>query len=147
MNKEYIFIGPEYKEEKFKEIKNTFRNKPSGGLWLSPVNSENSWQNFISKNTYLSNPYYKPQTFTIKEDSKILLIDSEEKYKLIPLQKNPNQFIEYLAFQMIDFESIAKEYDAIEYVYDSNRNFIKDIFYAWDVDSLLVFNKDILIKK
>lgn len=111
---QYIHYGTtEFSKDKFKEIKNeSFFTKPRGGLWASRVDSEYGWKNWTEDEhfrteVYREDNYFK---FKLKDEAKVLVIDNAKQILDLPKQKNEFNF----SFVCLDFEKLAKEYDAIE---------------------------------
>lgn len=127
---------------KFEPIENTFGitfiNKPYGGLWASPVDSGNDWYNYCLSEDFNIESLDEYFDFTLKENSKILSINEISDLSKI------NEYIEiipdfYITVR-VDFESLAEAgYDAI---YSTHNCETDQIFYRWDVDTLLVLNPD-----
>lgn len=152
--KTYIHYGSSHFDiSKFDKITNVDKfTKPDGGLWGSPSDSKYSWKDFCLESSIdrdLDNFF----EFKLKEDSKVFHIYSIDDLKDLPG--------EYLGsrFYIIDFEKIVQEnlYDAIE-LHLSNEK-ISDLIFdtlqftyrlnwqlcAWDCDSILILNPNIII--
>lgn len=151
MGKEiYQFISyQKYIPEEFVPIKNyRFFNKPSGGLWSSPKNSKNSWEKWIKENNYRETHYREKTDFFLKDGSKILKIISYEDLKKLPKIEYPEEVINFIGRELYDtlvypdFEKIAESYDGLFIEINSET---KPFMKGWDVDSLLIFNKDIIL--
>lgn len=121
----------------------TFMNKPHGGLWASPVDSHNNWHDWCVSENFNKRSLDKYFDFTLKNNSKILSIN-----KISDLNKI-NDHIEiiqdfYIKVR-VDFESLVEAgYDAVYSTYNFET---AQIFYGWDVDSLLVLNPDCISLK
>ena len=138
----------EIKKDQFNEIKNMKRgNKPWGGLWTSPIESEYGWYDFVKGEHYRKEHYLDKMTLiTLKSDAKIYKIDSVEDFDLCPhLQERGAIFDK---FKKIDFEKLSEDYDgvwitvkAIVDLENRHQDFMGDL-YGWDVETVLLFNLD-----
>ena len=137
----YIRYGEPYDASKFEPVTNpehAFLPKPNGGLWLSASNAKYSWADWCNDENM--NLEGEPQTFCIK-DAKILHLYKNEDLKGLPMKGN-----------IPDFEALSKDYDAIEVhagpitklTVKKDFSVEEGVFYGWDCDSLVIFNKDIL---
>ena len=140
---EYIHYGTtEFSKDKFKEIKNErLFTKPIGGLWASRVDSEYGWKNWIEDEhfrteVYREDNYFK---FKLKDEANVLVIDNAKQILDLPKQKNEFNF----SFVCLDFEKLAKEYDAIEVLISQDGKLYWDL-YGWDCDSILIMNKEMV---
>ena len=141
-DKEFIVYGKsEFMPSKFEEVKNREWIKPIGGLWSSPVDSKYGWKDFVlsgeidrSLDTYF--------IFKLKPNSKVYIIDSEEDLFNIPFT------IKSIIGICIDFEKMKDNgYDGILLTWNGQKKtrFTSNPYfdlYGWDVESLLVLNKD-----
>lgn len=140
---EYIHYGTtEFSKDKFKEIKNErLFTKPIGGLWASRVDSEYGWKNWTEDEhfrteVYREDNYFK---FKLKDEAKVLVINNAKQILDLPKQKNEFNF----SFVCLDFEKLAKEYDAIEVLISQDGKLYWDL-YGWDCDSILIMNKEMV---
>lgn len=151
-DKVYIHYGDnEFDISKFNSIKNRgigILPKPYGGLWASPLNPKNiGWYDWCidndfskkKKDSYLSSHF----TFELYKGSKIFKISSmrdiNKLRELITCEYTLYGYDEYY----YDFEKLQEmDYDGIEL--ELNSYDIYMAMYGWDVDSLLVFNPDII---
>lgn len=137
----FIHYGNErFDISKFQKVSNReFVNKPNGGFWASPINTENSWKNLCIKERCFTDSLKKHFIFNIKPGAKILNIKTKEDLNNLSfIYKRENCFGETL----LNFDTIAECYDAL-YVE------IEELYwemYSWDCDTLLVFNPDIIIR-
>ena len=97
------------KEKLFKTIKNRRGwNKPSGGIWASPLNSNHSWRKFCLDENFNIGTLKKRILFKINPNSKIYTIDSY--LDLIKLKKywiyDKNRIFNEV---MIDYEKMMKD--------------------------------------
>lgn len=136
----FIHMGSDHFDKyRFVPIKND-RDwvKPRGGLWSSPENSPYGWESWVNDNnfTYDLNSWFK---FTLKAGAKVLEITSSKQLKDLPKGTTtlPHSWV------VLDFEAIAKEYDAMLVLISSDNQLYWDL-YGWDCDTLLVFNPDII---
>lgn len=146
------------KEKLFKTIKNRRGwNKPSGGIWASPLNSNHSWRKFCLDENFNIGTLKKHILFKINPNSKIYTINSY--LDLIKLKKywiyDKNRIFNEV---MIDYEKMMKDgYDGIYLTedgehdtrfspygrYDCSMGGKLDL-YGWDCESIVIFNKNII---
>lgn len=158
INEWFVSYGlGEYSPEKFNTIKNRKYNiKPEGGLWSSPQSSEYGWKDFCD---FRENGFNNGFKFQLKPDSKVYIIDSFLDLIQVPYKlKDP--FYNNIKFgqNFIDYEEMAKEYDAIWLTvngqwdtrlpemdgnYDIDGSSIN--LYGWDCESLLILRKECII--
>ena len=133
----YIHYGSnEFDISKFEEIKNKESFfKPSGGLWGSRVESATGWKTWCI-NTGFKKDLKKHFIFSLKEDAKILTINSNEQLRNLPKRKD--------TFDGLDYEELSKEYDAIEVFISKDRDLYFSL-YGWDCDSIIVMNPNKII--
>jgi len=78
----------------------------------------------------------------LSNNARVLYINSVNDLK--DLSELHNEF-GICSWKLLDFESIAKTYDAIE-VNISGDPELHFTLYGWDCDSILIMNPDIIIK-
>lgn len=149
----YVHYGSNNLRE-ISEIRNG-RIKPSGGLWSSPLNSPHSWKQWCIEQQFHENLLEKSFTFSLTDDAVILLINGVKELENLPdnifvWNEKPHSFAQediqnelwrgecYLKF--IDFEKLAEKFDGME-LRISEEPLLEMIFYSWDCDSLLIWNK------
>lgn len=151
----------EYDPNRFDIIKNCKYNiKPVGGLWTSPKDSEYGWKYFCeSENFCKTGGFDNGFEFQLKTDSNIYIIDSFYDLIKVPYKlKDPLYSGMRFNQNFIDYEEMAKEYDAIwltaegqwetrlpdmEGLYDFDGHSIN--LYGWDCESLLILRKECII--
>ena len=136
--------------ELFLEIKNNPKNgyKPTGGIWatqhIESINY-NPWVDEICscKNkhklySYLQKFNFKLQGIFIvlKNEQKIFMLDSLEKYNILMEKYSNNSFI--------DYEKLAKDFDGfyidVNKIYDPQNPTICELIKQFSVSSLILFN-------
>ena len=146
--------------ENFMSITNDFyRNKPLGGLWASPItDSDITWEYWCRGADFMTDRLNEYFDFTLKDNAKVLVIKDLKDLDNLPRRplKDTDDLQERLIKDMnadIDFSKLAEEYDAmLVYMHRStdipeDNQFLDGIYYklyGWDVDTLLVFNPDII---
>ena len=115
-------------------------NKPKkGGLWASPIGCTYGWKEWCEEQDFRLSALEESITFEFT--GKILTIDD-----LATLESLPFINIEVGSYSRpnLDFEVIAKEYDAIyltEKGEQETRLTSPFTLYGWDCECLLVLNK------
>lgn len=85
----------------------------------------------------------------VKPGARVYVIDSKEAVRKMPQQWQSMDMVRNFGLQTMagtvndymfypDFEALAREYDAVEFVKNAETQFCL----AWDVDSVCVFNPD-----
>ena len=134
MSVRYIHYGG-YDPAKFEPIQNGFCfNKPFGGLWASPAESENGWLQWNSYEQFRE--CRNPIVFRMDDDAKVLHWRCKDDILQSPGTQTDGMYCSWI---YPDFECRAKEYDAIELHMSDNWDLYDDM-YGWDVDTLLVLN-------
>lgn len=160
--KEYVTIGTKnIAEDIFRKILRPLDinfYKPNGGLWSSEFISRiyciSEWHDYLLYEDQETASYKNINAgaiFTLKNNAKILNIDSEEK--IIELsQKYPSwhyilTHYDNPELNIIDFETLSKDYDGIE-VSINKLGYNKPglTFNSWSVNTLLLFNLNCIEK-
>ena len=160
--KEYVTIGTKnIAEDIFRKILRPLDinfYKPNGGLWSSEFISRiyciSEWHDYLLYEDQETASYKNINAgaiFTLKNNAKILNIDSEEK--IIELsQKYPSwhyilTHYDNPELNIIDFETLSKEYDGVE-VSINKLGYNKPglTFNSWSVNTLLLFNLNCIEK-
>lgn len=153
MKYKYLTLGiKDINRESWDEIKNEAFVKPFGGLWASPYiengKFKSKWHEFASYG--LPNTIYNYGVlFNLKKNAKVYIIDTYEDFSnLLKDNKQSTELDELFnspRFSFLDFEKLAKTYDAIFLTSKGEREtryFRRANLYGWDVESLLVLNFD-----
>lgn len=143
----YIHYGHEcFDLEKFNKISNnlSFPTKPFGGLWACQLDSEKCWKDWCLDNEAKEVDFDKHFIFSLRDDSRILTIDSCEQLKKLPKLDYCNDIIPKKICTELNFEQLSKEYDAIEVFFGKDENLYMQL-YGWDCDSIVIMNPDVVI--
>lgn len=134
----------EFMVQRRRDMGNT--NKPRFGLWASPVDSERGWRNFCMGGGWNLDNLRDKFLFKLSPDSKIYVIDNTEDLDAISAFGFDNN-----GWKTIDFRRLLDDgYDGLyitEYatgIYDNSKTMLKGLE-LWDVESICVFNKDVII--
>ena len=140
----YIHYGSDHFDlDEFSPITNILGyNKPSGGLWASPYNSENGWYDYCKSIDFNLDRIDKCFTFTLIDDAKVFTIKTEQDLRELENAGFCTDGLSKLRYHYKafypDFNKLCiAGYDAIE-VYMTDTIYWN--LYGWDVDSLLVLN-------
>ena len=92
--------------EKFMPISDIpYRNKPSGGLWTSPIDAEYGWREWTAAEDY----YQSDEFFELDFKGSVLEIDDAKDMEKLPwIEQETMHFISFQTMCSIDFH-----YDAI----------------------------------
>ena len=155
--KTYITYGKGNKFDKDKlpkvedlKIELSCLNKVRKTLWGSPVDANYGWKEWCEDNGFHTELLTDDNSFkwTLKPEARILYIEDLGDLEKVPfITKNEYAFME----TYIDFESIIKSYDAMEICMDEHyigHMFVSKeeiAFNSWDCDSIMVFNREMII--
>lgn len=129
----------------FKKIQNhPFMAKPEGGFWASRVDARYGWKEWSSENDFGECKEENSFVFTLKENAKILEIHSVYDLEGLPRLEIKEQF-RAMMWEHIDYEKLAKEYDAIEIFISDDRNLYWSL-YGWDCDSIVIMNPNVIVE-
>ena len=137
----YIHYGhKKFNKNKFDNLKNeSCFVKPLGCLWASRIDAKFGWKDWNERENFRECNIENSFLFKLKDNTKVLEIKSSKD-----LEKLPKVTPEWLTtFICLDFEKIAKEYDAIEVFISEDENLYWDL-YGWDCDSIVVMNPDVI---
>ena len=128
-----------FQPELFLPVKNSTWVKPiEGGLWTSPIDSTWGWKDWNNVEHYEECDEEKSFIVEIKENSKILIIDSLSDLLNAPL-------IPGLSKKVLNFEFIATKYDAIWLTVKGQRathlSYPTNL-YGWDCETVLILNPE-----
>lgn len=130
--------------------------KPVGGLWASPVDSKNSWYNWCISEHWDHGSLSKHFDFVIDDHSKIFQINSLSDLKCM-IDRFPGRCMEKYESNMYrsehselhlthfpDYVKLSKMYDGVE-ISITNCPELYYAMYGWGVDSLVIWNRDMII--
>lgn len=141
MEKIYIHCGsnefkPELIEKNFKRW-----DKPSG-LWASPEDSDWGWKDWCEAEMFRLEELTTSFRFRLKDTAKVLQVYSLSDIAPFVIENPESLFFG----KKLDLDLIYSQFDAMEVHMSSNwcelHNF--NLFYTWDVDSIVVWNPDIV---
>lgn len=155
--KEFITYGHWIKKDKFIPAYHTwkmeFLNKPGGGLWCSPKDSNWGWRDWCESEKFRLDRLNKYSTFRLKEKAKVLVIESLEDLEDIMvgfgrLQKIAMGSVLYPDMKCIDWDNIKNYFDAVlltekgneechlPYALNSSMEYID--LNSWDCESMVI---------
>lgn len=146
MSNEYIHYGHRhFNPNQFVEIENYewMSTKPKGGLWASALDVPLSWRRWCEVEEF---PYFNPDRwfkFRLKPNARILYVDNTEILKDLPDAPNPRGLSTLFWEKHLDFVKLKEQYDAIE-ISLSKCSDLYSVLMAWDCDSILILNKDVI---
>lgn len=132
-----------FNKELFNDIKTNRTNKPSGGLWTSPIDSNRSWYDWCERSDFSTGD--NSLSFELEVGGKILEINSVNDFEDKYLVKT---FMDHGLIDTIhiDFELIAKDYDCIyvteKAIDETFGKYFELNLYGWDCETVLILNKD-----
>lgn len=151
MDKLYIHYGSNHLiKEKVTEMKreagsNMYINKPDFGLWGSTVDCEFGWKEWCESEDFRTDTLDRYFVFKVKDGAKIFTVRKNDDVS--DYLYTPHLFtLKYMFPQKyIDFDKIMKEYDGMELIHGDNYMDLHfGYFYSWDVDSIVVWNPDVI---
>ena len=143
----YIHYGsdhfkPELVLEKSKNLHTS--NKPNG-LWGSPTSRKYwTWKDWCKSEDFRSGSFEKSFKFRISRNAKLLWVHELKDIKrFIKKEKHissPDNF-----FEKLDIKKIMENYDGMVLIHGKNYDELRySFFYSWDVDSICVWNPDVV---
>ncbi len=120
------------------ETKNHLRSKPSRGLWASPLREgAYTWKEWCESEEFHTERLNASFKFSIKDTARILEVHSEDD--ILPyLVKDPYD-------QALNEEVLFEKFDGIElFISDDYPTLHYGFFNSWDVDSVVVWNPDVI---
>lgn len=144
--------------DKFVPVYNRYlSNKPYGGLWACPTKDVDIGWDTWCKNEGFRLEYLKEHfDFKISNKAKILTIRDIKDLKNLPriVNKEIEEFVSRDTMNLdIDFEKLKEDYDGMMVWIYRSKDIDKELMccdgiyyklYGWDVDTLLVFNPNII---
>lgn len=144
-----------YRPDSFVPIKNKAFIKPIGGLWASPKGSQFGWKPWCESEDFHVERLKDSFIFQLDKKAKICTIDSlndlmnlptqnlldADGYTRITLRRSLETDLLFNRFIPLDFEKIAKKYDAIYLTWKGQcetRYSISVSLYGWDCESVLI---------
>lgn len=141
---EYIHYGTDlFRPDLVLREKHCVSSKPSRGIWASPIrDSAYTWRDFCENEDFRVERLALSFKFFLKEEAKILEIHNMDD--ILPFVNGRPSIFE----ETINFKKLYESFDGMELFLSENWRFHDSIlFYAWDVDSIVIWNPDIIIPK
>ena len=144
--REFVHYGHKYFDKKlFKPVTNwEIHSKPKGGLWASDVTAKYGWKDWCKGEDFRECCTDNSFVFSLTSNARVLIINKVSDLKMLPRFKT--EVFDASIWYSLDFEQIAKDYDAME-VNISNDPDLYYKLYGWDCDSIVVMNPDIVVVK
>lgn len=125
-------------------------NKVGGAFWGSPVDADFGWKDWCENENFCTHLLTPDNCFkwTLNPMAKVLYIEEMEDLDKVPFIESEYGLPSML---YVDFKTIVEEYDAMEicmdkYYFGHMFKSEKEIcFNSWDCDSIMVFNRDMII--
>ena len=146
MNRIYIHYGHKHFDKNvFDPItkSNIVTNKPVGGLWGSPVDSDWTWKDWCEGERFHLEKLNSSFKFTLANGSKVFHIRTNDDVLKLPIERYPEDDL-WITGWTYDWIKISKKYDAVELHISDNYSVFHECFYSWDVDSIVVLNPDVV---
>lgn len=138
--KVYIHYGctkETFDKSKVKPVGNMIiGQKPSGCFWASSEDAKFGWKEWNECEQFVSCDEDNCLRFILSKDSRVALINSVSDLEFLPKINGSSV--------RLDFEEIAKIYDAMEVNISNDKNLYFSL-YGWDCDSICIFNADIIV--
>lgn len=136
---------------------NGMPNKPKRNscLWASPIREDGTddWGEWCENEQFSTGDNSKWFIFKLSDNAKLLTLNGREDLDKFVNSKYQRMFpFEHTIAHILnpDFEKISEDYDAmlVYMTYEGDIGFEGSYYrlYGWDVDTLLVFNPDIIIE-
>ena len=120
------------------------KNKPVNALWASDVEADLGWKDWCTREEFYTDRLDKSFRFKLKDDAKVLYIDSLEKEELIPIREGSYWTGICAVERPYDFDKLVEMgIDAVEVSISSCHDLYNQI-YGWDCDSIAILNPDVI---
>jgi hypothetical protein len=128
-----------YRRSLFKQICDVpFRNKPKGGLWTSPVDSEYGWKDWGKDNDYGNLANY----FDLNFEGIVFEINSVEDMNNLPWVESDGCY--FVSFEQLVLWGYDAIYLTVKGETDTKFTHPKSL-YGWDCETVLVMNPDAIL--
>lgn len=141
---EFITYGlGKFDKSKFDSVKNDDFIKPIGGLWSCPVNSDWGWKDWCEYNGFKEERLSNWFKFKLDENSNVFVIDNPEDLNEMNEMAN---YVTLYGDVFPDFEKLSGSFDGILLtdIGESCTRFTHPGLRGWDVESLLIFNPEVI---
>lgn len=119
------------------------------GLWASPVDSQLGWKEWCECERFRLESLEKSFTFTLSPEAKILTINNLKdaaSYVIEDCKELRDGRLDFY-YDRLDLANIYENYDAMEVNISNDYRFRNSVFHGWDVDSICIWNPDIISTK
>ena len=143
-------------KEKQEQVLGTRMMKPlGGGIWASPVDSDVTWDVWCSNEHFHEDSLAHHFEFRLRPEARIFVINNDDDFFEF-IKKYPGRPTDtfekklYSSFDeprevecFPDYIKATKDYDGLE-VNISKDPRLYHLMYGWDVDSIVIWNYDII---
>lgn len=149
MDKRYIHYNSDtFDKERLKRAlthDNKYRrgDKPFG-LWASPVNAKYGWKEWCEDEEWRLDRLNESFEFSLSPEAKILTINKLEDAADFLIVDHAGM---YSTQYYLNLPMIYDRYDAMEVNMSNDYMHLHDnnVFYSWDVDSIVIWNPDVIV--
>lgn len=124
-----------------------FPKPQNGGLWTSPVDSENSWRKWCERESYNIGQLQK--SFRMEVSTKHLLVINSFDDLLIKLVRPGIMNMDYSTLPVINWKRLVAIYNGIWLTTrgETETRYIRPYnLYGWDCETVFLFNKKPIIQ-
>jgi hypothetical protein len=142
MNNVFIHYGSTtYFPNKVKPVKNLpWRlSKPTGGFWVSPINSKYDWKSWCLFQDFNVNYLTKSLNIKFKKDAKVFKINDIKDIERLPT-------IICYEIKYVDYEKVSETWDALWLTSRGVNTVLWKTYpsplHGWDCESVLILNSN-----
>ena len=119
-------------------------NKPSNCFWGSPVNAKKSWKDFCISEDFNVSSLKRHFKFGLKRFARVLKVLNKRDlyfiYRKYGIKDEHGR-------RILDWNRIVKSYDAMILFIPNDFDLLCKLHLtSWDVDSVVVFNPDVVVE-
>lgn len=131
-------FNPEKMTENSKRL---FANKPNG-LWASPTNRNAwTWEKFCKSEEFHLERLDKSFKFRVSRKAKILWVHKPEDVEKYTYVEDMGRY----KTKRVDIKTIMNNFDGMALIHGKNYMELHyDVFGTWDVDSICIWNPDVI---
>lgn len=134
-----------FRINKKRKYQQTVDHKPSG-FWLSSQGCLSSWDSWCKRECFNLRGLKVKKHYTVEMNNVLQILNEKQMHDFVK-EYGVSPYGSSIKYYLIDWAKVSEKYSGIYIPYNYKLRFEYSFYYAWDVDSVCIWDLSILKNK